>query len=357
MDDLSVEQRPMWVVLAPVVAILLVLAYFVAIKRLPYEDADFTTTPSLPCDRPEDESAECEPTPALPPQDGRAYEIDRIPPTPLEADQRPFVRIDKPRDEIRLWSTFGGLASVGSLVLGAIAVAWLRGSRPFTPRPGLSLKSPWSLAWGLGIAATAVGFTFSNLPSTGRGSALVIFTMWVGAVPALIGVFNCWVIVNLGADQFVGPDRDHESLIVELRDLHERYVTLLGTQVTLYVLWLSAREEALAAIHETALARMGGTFLRPPAFTSTVVALGLLFTALLAVCYLPTASCLRRIARRHVKMATEDVDWTDYRGAADLVAARSTAVGLDYSLPDRFQKTVVVAAPLISAILPSVLSL
>lgn len=332
---------PAWIIVAA-------LAYVALIAIFPRVSDDITEISGVPCDLPVEGDGMCQ---RVGSSDDAAF------PTALDLADRPFERIRKPSSEILVWSALGAFAVVSAVALGAAAIHWRKDLGRYPPEGGrLGAKSGGNLVAaavlaGLGLAA-AVGAALSAQ----YVQAIVLAALWCSAAPSIAAAADCWTIADSRPWMADAALSERVTRLRELGRLHDRFVALLGGQVTIYVLWLSADVEVKGSTSRTELARQGGDFLNDPHLHGLVVLWGAVLTGLLALAYFPAASAVRTHADDLVDETLSGLEETrDYAEFGRQRAALGSMLGADQPLQARFQGAVIVAAPLFTSLMSSLL--
>lgn len=253
--------------------------------------------------------------------------------------------------------------AAAALVLAVVAWRWRRvllGVFPDCP-PGagrwlLGTKRPVNVLGVLAFAAAVAlqlpyGPNFDLARSYGvefhfgaLEEAIVRAPIWLASVPVLLSVvtiLDVYEVARRGGNRFVPPDEARVSEFVTLRQTLDSSLWLLGFQLGLWVVSQAAVAEYVIAV---ASADSPGASAEPTAGT-TIVVMGAVVTAILALLYVPTALAVDAVA---MKM----LDAADRLGGVEGVVADDLRprVGVDQSVQERLYKGLSIAAPLAGAL-------
>lgn len=323
---------------------------------------DFTSPDGIPCDLPVEQAA----AGCVPFEEGSSgsYTAEQ---SPLAATDRPFVRVEQPNNEVRLWVSLASLAVVGAIVLLGPSLVWHRDLAEYEPR--LGGRGPKSLANLLGavlLAGVGLWAAAGYIVSDRFVGAIVLGVLWLCVTPSLVGLLDSWTIAMTGARSRRGSDAGadwvgsmgRERELTRLQTLHERFIALAGIDLALFVLWFSADADLRAALRVADVARQGGSYLVEPSGTGIVLAFGLLLSLMLALAFVPTAVQIRKLATEHCDAAVHGLDWdADYAAAKQQCDARMAVLGIDQPLHRRFQQALVITAPLLTSLGTSFISI
>jgi hypothetical protein len=323
---------------------------------------DITSPDGIPCDLPvQQDFAGC-----VQFEEGRSgsYTAEQ---SPLPAADRPFVRVEQPNNEVRLWVALASLAVVGAIALLGPSLLWRRDLRGYEPRLGrVGPKSPANLLGAIALAGVGLWAAAGFIASDRFVGAVVLGVLWLCVAPSLLGLLDSWTIAITGArSRSKGDDRagwlgsmEREAELTRLQTLHERFIAVAGIDLALFVLWFSADADLRTALRVADVARQGGSYIVEPKGTGIVLAFGLLLSLMLALAFVPTAVQIRKLATEHVNAALQGLDWdADYAAAKQQRDARKAVLGIDQPLHSRFQQALVISAPLLTSLGTSILSI
>jgi hypothetical protein len=207
---------------------------------------------------------------------------------------------------------------------------------------------------GLGQYGPAFDFTLAD--------HAVVVTPLVAAIvaagPPVVSIFDIHTVARGAGGPFVPPDAATPRRIVALRQALDRFLLVLGALLGAWLVASAANGEYLVTVTELVAAAGaggegagGGEGPLGPTVGNTVIAGGVVLSALLALLYVPTALAVDDVAAQVLELRSQQIGEEHDPDTAEELRERLRAeLASGRSVTDRFSTGLSIAAPLTSAV-------